>query len=296
MKIVQSYWTKPSIKNNQFNDFDRSFGGWNEAKYNCFSWALSCLKFKEFYSNVELYTDKLGYDLLINKLELPYSKVHVVLDDLNHFHHDLWAIGKIYTYSMQNEPFLHADGDIFIYRRFENNLLDKELIAQNSENNFGNYFESYEEVINNFTFLPNYLNVFSRKEAKFSGINAGVLGGNNLVFFKEYADRVFEFINLNLELLNKINIGLFNNFYEQLLFKLMADESKIQISYVLKSVNDRFDKLVDFTGLPSNQWFIHPVGFYKKRAEVSEHLEYRLKLEFPNYYYRIIKLLKFHKI
>ena len=41
------------------------------------SWVLSCLSLRNYYDDVELYTDKLGYELLIEKLRLPYTYVHV---------------------------------------------------------------------------------------------------------------------------------------------------------------------------------------------------------------------------
>jgi len=75
-------------------------GGWSDKKYNYMSWAFSCLQFKKYYSEVELITDKLGKELLIDKLELPYTSVKVELDQLNSYHSDLWALGKIVKYNL----------------------------------------------------------------------------------------------------------------------------------------------------------------------------------------------------
>lgn len=105
MKIIQSLWSKPSLIT----------GGWSEKTFYYMSWALSCLKLKEFYNSVELFTDKKGKEFLIDRLQLPYDKVNIVLDDLNEFNSRLWALGKIYTYSIQHEPFIHVDGDVYIY-------------------------------------------------------------------------------------------------------------------------------------------------------------------------------------
>src|ERR1700730_5036463 len=130
MKIIQSFWSKPSREISS----DKSMGGWLEKKNNYMSWALSCLQFRSFYDEVELVTDRYGYDLLINQLELPYTNVKIVLDDLNDFHSDLWALGKIYAYSLQDEPFIHADGDIYIWEKFSDKIENAELVAQNIEN------------------------------------------------------------------------------------------------------------------------------------------------------------------
>ena len=52
--------------------------------------------------------------ILINKLELPYTDVKVVLDDLNDYDRDLYALGKVYAYGIQEEPFIHVDADIYM--------------------------------------------------------------------------------------------------------------------------------------------------------------------------------------
>lgn len=54
---------------------------------------------------------------MIDDLKLPYTKVHVVLDELNDYHKNLWAIGKIRTYQLQEEPFIHIDGDVLFGNR-----------------------------------------------------------------------------------------------------------------------------------------------------------------------------------
>jgi hypothetical protein len=157
MKIVQSLWVKPSIKKNSVNTSDRNTGGWTDKKYNYISWALSCLQFCKYYNKVELITDNLGYDTLIKKMKLPYTDVKVVLDDLNDYHPDLWALGKIYAYSLQKEPFIHADGDVFIYAPFSKELESSALLAQNIEKDFYYYREIFGSIEENFDFIPGAL-------------------------------------------------------------------------------------------------------------------------------------------
>jgi len=79
MRIIQSYWSKPF---NMCKTNENARGGWCNPTFFYMSWALSCITLRRFYRNVELYTDQVGADLLINKLELPYTKVHVVLDKI----------------------------------------------------------------------------------------------------------------------------------------------------------------------------------------------------------------------
>jgi len=108
MKIIQSFWS------GNRTDFKNDFG-WYSNKYHWISWILSSNQLSKHHSNLELYTDTFGYEILIKKLDLPYTKVYVVLDELNSYNPNLWAISKIKTYELQTEPFLHVDGDVFVW-------------------------------------------------------------------------------------------------------------------------------------------------------------------------------------
>ena len=52
---------------------------------------ISCNQLRRYYDDVTLVTDSQGYDVLINKLHLPYTDVIVSLDCLNHYNPNLFA-------------------------------------------------------------------------------------------------------------------------------------------------------------------------------------------------------------
>src|SRR5882672_5621390 len=133
MKIIQTFWTAPIRKNKTDDPFGRNAGGWNSEKYLSMSWALSCLKFRQFYPQVELFTDNEGEDWLINKLRLPFTHVDKSLNTFNDYPSDLWALAKLKTYALQNTPFLHADGDVYIWKAFNPDFIRNELFTQNIE-------------------------------------------------------------------------------------------------------------------------------------------------------------------
>jgi hypothetical protein len=296
MKIIQSLWVKPNLKKANLNISDRNKGGWIDKKYNYMSWTLSCLQFKKYYDKVELVTDTLGYDLLINKLGLPYTKVDVCLDVLNDYHPDLWALGKIYAYSMQNEPFIHADGDIFIYKKFEDSFEKSALIAQNIEQGFGYYDEVFKLLEDNFEYIPNFLKESKIKNNEIVSVNAGLLGGSDLDFIKEYTTEAFKFVDSNTSKLEKVNIGMFNTIFEQFLFHSIAEKKGTDISYYLSDVNHAFDGLADFTALPKKGTYIHTVGVYKRMRYIGDLLAHRLLTDYPDYYYKILNLIRTNQI
>ena len=182
MKIVQSYWSRPS----KFKDegkFGRTVGGFLDERFHYMGWALSCLTLKKWYKNIELVTDSVGAPLFINQLNLPYTSTSVCLDELNHYHPELWAIGKIKAYQIQTEPFLHIDGDIFIWKKLGDLSFHKSpLIVQNVEYDCKWNIEAMVNNEKKLSFLPEEING-AYKKSDFTSINAGVIGGTDLDFF-----------------------------------------------------------------------------------------------------------------
>ncbi|MFN7655361.1 MAG: DUF6734 family protein [Cyclobacteriaceae bacterium] len=299
MKIIQSFWTKPGLKEANFNISDRNMGGWVDKRFNYFSWALSCLQLKKFYGRVELITDSAGFDLFVRKLSLPYDDVKVALDelDLNEYHYDLWALGKLKAYSLQEEPFIHVDGDVFIFEKFSNDFENSDLLAQNAEYGFNYYEDAFKKIEESFDYIPQVL-LSSRKknDNKVVGVNAGIVGGKNVGFFQEYSACAFEFVNRNRSKLAQINIGLFNNVFEQFLFYAMAEKMGISITYYLKNVNHAFDGLAELTGVPRRVRYVHTVGVYKRIAYIGDLIANRLLMDYPEYYFKIINLLRTNQL
>jgi len=291
MKVIQSLWTKPLIKTTNQYINDRSDGGWKSRKYHFISLALSCLQLRKFYNNVELVTDKLGYEILIKLLKLPYTKVVVALDDLNNYHSDLWSLGKIYTYSLQQTPFIHIDGDVYIWQKLNHQFSQSSLLAQNEEIKFDYYSSIYDSAVRHLPFIPHVLIKSVNRNGGIIGVNAGVLGGSNIEFLSLYAKEAFDFINKNYSFLNRIDIGLFNNVVEQFLFHALASNFNYKIDYLLKNVNNRYDGICDLTGDANDREYVHALGINKKKNIVNSIIEYRLQVDYPEYYYRIINLL-----
>lgn len=296
MKIVQSLWSKPSIKKEKINIAHTSNDGWGDKKYNAISWALSCLQFRKFYDDVELITDRQGYDFLINRLELPYTNVKVVLDDLNDYHSSLWALGKIYAYSLQNDTFIHADSDVYIWGRFDERIENAELLAQNKENEFEYYDKSFDSIVQNFKFIPDILLKSIENNGRIIGVNAGILGGKNTEFFKLYTRMAIDFVRDNSIYLEKVDVSVFNTIFEQFLFYALAGEKKYKIEFLLQNVNQNFDGVAELASAPYPTKYVHAVGSYKKRINTKSLLEYRLQKDYPDYYYKIIRLLRTSKI
>ena len=296
MKIVQSYWSKPTLKTKGINTYDKNAGGWIERKYNLMSWALSCLQFREFYDNVELVTDKAGKALLIDELGLPYTDVQLELDRLNGYNEDIWVLGKLHTYAIQDEPFIHADGDIFIWQRLAAEIENSSLISQHLEVDYPYYEGIIAEIEEKFDYIPQSIVDQRASDTGVRACNAGILGGHNVDFFQNYTEEAFKFIDNNKVHVHNEQIGYYNIVFEQYLFYCMAAEQNADVCYLADNIGPRFEAFVQFNGVPSRTKYVHPLGFYKKMQSICDQIANRLRKDHPEHYYRIMHLLEENRI
>jgi hypothetical protein len=200
---------------------------------------------------------------------------------------------KIYTYKIQDEPFIHADGDVFIWQKFCQLIESAPLCSQQIIVNHKPQYIAMEEIETHFNYIPECIkkNRIENKILKIS--NAGLLGGTDLDFFSDYVSLSLNFVDRNLGQLSKLKSGIFGMIFEEYLFYCLAKEKGIEITYLLDPLEDDFKgtSLVNFETVPTITKFIHPVGTYKKYQQICDLLASTLQINYPDYYYKIMRLL-----
>ncbi|NLR68500.1 hypothetical protein HGH92_29620 [Chitinophaga varians] len=294
MKIIQSFWTKPFLRSGDLLTDARLNGGWPHRRFNYYSIALSYHHLRKFYDEVELVTDSIGYELLIEKLRLAYNKVSVELDHLDDYEPGLWALGKIYAYRMQESPFLHVDNDIFINRPFGSVVSEAALVAQNKQASTPHYSTTFRDICKRFPYVPGYLKKI--EELPFVPcVNAGILGGSNIAFFRQYTEEVFEFINRNHDFISghmdQFNSAFVNVVFEQVLFYSLSREAGVDIDYLFPDHNDNPPSIGYLHEMDCHQGYAHALGDYKKLRMVYKMVEHELSTGYPESFSRINDLL-----
>lgn len=288
MRIIQTFWSGGA------DPLSRSYG-WTHPEYNLMSWALSCCSLREHYDQVELYTDQRGYEVLIEKLHLPYTSVHVVLGD-NLCLPQHWAYAKIKTYSLQTEPFLHVDGDIYLPRPFDASLSRAALVVQNEE--IGTeYYQNMLDAILRIpdVWLPDYVRSVLSNEL-LPSYNMGVFGGCDLEFIRGYCSEVEQFLSKN-RLNEPHNVSSrvdCNVFFEQMLFAIYAQERGRNVTKVIRqAVSDTgytrsgFCDVVRF----HEREFFHILGGHKRVRHIYQRVADVLLSLYPDYYHRVVDVL-----
>lgn len=287
MRIVQTFWSGNS------SPFKNAFG-WAHPEYNLMAWALSCLSLREFYDDVVLYTDNAGQKCLVDLLQLPYSEVHTIYDkDLCLSQH--WAYAKIKTYSLQQEPFVHIDGDVFLPSSIPSAVLNAPLLTQNVE--YGTDY--YDQMLDRFLqhpgiSVPDWL-LDSWKQKPILSHNMGLFGGSDLDFIHRYCNEVERLLQGNrindpADPRSSVNA---NVIFEQMVFGAMAESEGREVRTLLR------DEYED-TGYSSarfcnfERWneaaLLHIVGGNKRVAATCEAMERKLFNSYPEYFLRIARL------
>jgi len=271
--------------------------GWYSPEYHLMAWTLSCLQLKKYYRNVELRADSVTANMFIDILKLPYTEVVCDLDQFNHNSPQLWALPKIYTYSQQTVPFLHVDGDVFIWKSLDK--LSGDLIAQNLEWGTSRYEKSFNDLESKLVYSSIAITEEKVKGGKIFAYNAGILGGNDLSFFDNYTRMARELVARNSEVLSKISIPAFNVYFEQYLFYCLVAKEHKKVNVLLDEIipDDKYIGFGEFLEVPHNKQYLHLIGPpYKKNLRMCQQLANTLRQEYPEYYYRIIALFKSRNI
>lgn len=290
MNIIQSFWSKPAYHQEQNFKNNRKLGGWLEYKYFLMSNCLSFLTLQREHSKVDLYTDKRGYEIFINQLGLPYEDVSTILDEIDNEDHRLWVLGKLKTIKLQKKPFIHVDNDVFIWKPFPKSNASNFLIAQSKHPVPKVYQDSLFEVNKHFTDIPPQLSK-DIKEYK-NIVNIGILGGNDIDFFQNYCNVAYQFLESNLNRLEKISVGPFNQILDEFFVSCLLNERN-DVYYHVDSSNEKnaLDSVLRFHLTPIIDKYIHLVGVAKQNKFACQQLELRLKYEFPEYHKRVLDLL-----
>ena len=289
-KIIQTFWLPKGSENALLH-----MGGFVCPEIHYMSWMFSCLQLIKFHKEVELHTNQAGKEILIDLLGLPYTKVHLSLETefINALLPSMWAYCKIHTYSLQETPFLHVDGDVFIWKPFEDRLIKADIVAQNIDNNLTVYKHCLEIIQKQAPFIPDWL---AFEENQIMAYNAGIIGGNNIDFFKEYTRLAFEFYDKNkthLDAMTKENKNIHiipEQFLPYVVAKKWNIEAQLQNVNIVTSDDKGFGAFFEIEKSPDEENYIHLLGYSKKSMTHNDFVGFVLKQEYPEYYAKIISI------
>lgn len=184
MRAVWSFWSKP---------FREATGwSWNEPVHHLLAWGLSFRLAQSHYPRTSLVTDTPGSALLVDGLGLPFTDVSTALDELDDADPDLWMLGKLLAYGLQEEPFVHLDTDVFLWRRLPAGVAAAPVFAQHPEEFAVTAYSGVRVIEDAFDraglALPAEWEWYRTHQAyHYREANCGIVGGTDTGFIRRYA-------------------------------------------------------------------------------------------------------------
>lgn len=291
MNLIQSYF------NNNITKADINYsGGYLSAEINWLSMAYSCLLLKRNNPDKRLifYGNETIVHLFKDLFKLPYDEYRII-ECTGEYAKWFYCWPKIVTYQEQNTPFIHIDTDVFMWKPMPHRLLQAPLVAQHLERDSNFYMDVYRQIGIDRVQLPGYLEACN--DGKYiNSYNAGLLGGNDITFFKRYLKEILDFVNSNRNcFLQSDRRFLYNVVFEQWLFYgLTKEENKVVDTFYKDAITD-FDmekaKVSQQILSLEELEYLH-VMEYKDNIRCNRFIAYKMQSEFPDEYDRILAVCK----
>lgn len=292
MKAVWSFWTKPYRMNRQST--------WVSKKHHLLAWVLSVETAKKHYLKTSLYTDSQGAQMLVDELGLEFTQVSTELDALENHDPQWWALGKVYTYRAQTEPFIHIDSDVFLWKPLPLRMNSAPLLAQNPDNFIvgSSWYkpEGMETAISSVNgWLPKEWK-WQRSLSSFQkAVCCGIFGGNAVDFIRYYADLAIQLVEhpSNQQAWCLLTPDTERNvLFEQYLLGSCVEYHRhqpnspyknIDIQYLFSSLDDAF-----ISDNAARAGFTHLIADAKRNRTIADHLENRVRRDYPKYYHQLV--------
>lgn len=282
MKAVWSYWSHPVRYYNK--------SAWMSEKHHMLGWILSLETARQNFERTELYTDDEGASLLIDTMGLEFDYVSTSLNGLEYINPEFWALGKVYTYKMQQSPFVHIDSDVFIWNDFPSEMKSAPLIVQNPEHfriGTGSWYhpEKFDEIKNSDGWLPKELEWYRNHSMDQRAECCGIFGGNNLEFIQYYAENSIRLVEDNSDVWKRL--GGDNILVEQYLLTALIEYHRshpsefndLLVWSIFGSSDDAFN-----AEWARKRGYSHLIGGAKKNKNLLDQLEERVKFYYPDQY------------
>ena len=148
-----------------------------------------------------------------------------------------------------------------------------------------------KQVCENLNNLP--IDIYNYNSENFHAINAGIIGGKDVFFFKQLFLLVNDIFKNNDINSNTIDLERYNVLMEQFYFYMLAKKNNLKIERLINSnISENFKELTQFHLTPCYNSYIHLISFSKRQYLHYLQLECRLKKEFPETFRHINSLYK----
>ncbi|TLU89427.1 hypothetical protein FEM55_22055 [Dyadobacter sediminis] len=255
------------------------------------SWALSASLLHDHFGSVTLHTDLAGKTVLVDLLELPYSRINITQEGLGDIYpKNWWVMRKMYSYSCADGPFVHVDGDAFLWNGLSDHLRQKPLIAQNSQNGFQCYQIAAEQLKEAGIPMPYFLN---EGLEQYNAVNMGVIGGTDWLFFKNFFYEIKDYYEAHLSQRTFAagTTGFLNTMIEECFFQHYAQHHEKKVdTWISAPLTQGYETIAN--SMDNRHGFTHMIGTNKKDIYFCKQVEFQLKRRYPAVFRRVVAMIE----
>lgn len=287
MRAVWSFWSKPFHQ--------RRGSRWLSDYHAWLAWGLSVELARRHYPDTLLVTDDDGAAILVDRLKLPFGSISLELNALRDHDPGWWALGKLYAYRSQTEPFVHIDSDVFLWKRLPTELEAARVFAQSPEtfdpDRDGHWYplRAVERSLGESGWLPDAWRRYSARPAPLVASCCGIVGGQRADVLREFAAlgiRVAEAPENASAWAAWADKGYCNVLIEQFLLNAVVEyrrelewlesEGALRVAYLFASDAEAYDPArAEAVG------YTHLIGGAKRNPELMADLEARMGADYP---------------
>jgi hypothetical protein len=279
---------------------DLSLQTWPSLSAQLMSWVVSLDTCRKFFAETALVTDSLGAKLLVDGLGLGFDSVSTELDALSDHAPQHWALGKLYAYRLQKEPFIHLDNDLYLWEDLPATLHTAPVLAAYPEySGFG--FQAYNlatmkaQIARGGGWLPPELQSHRTDRKGLRSWNCCIVGGQRADFLSFYANQAIRLIEdpANADVMRRRRDNLDDMLViEQHMLAACADHHAAVRDGPFSGlrVASLFDGEDDARQNAGSRGFTHLIGSLKRNEDVLQRLEHRVKRDYPAAYERCLAL------
>ncbi|MBK5124371.1 hypothetical protein IQ288_31540 [Burkholderia sp. R-69980] len=286
MRAVWSFWSRP------FDDYYKR--AWLSEYHHLLAWVISVNFARQHYPDTMLVTDIAGKRLLVDELGLPFKVVSTELERLRDVDLRWWTMGKLVAYSLQTEPFVHVDADVFLWKRLPLWLEETPVIVQHPEH-FSKRDACYQleaveaSMRETGGIIPEEWSWTHARGPHQRAENCGICGGADLSFLNYYANLAM-LVALRPENQagwRRLRDTWMNMVVEQNLLTACIEYHRHHQDSPFRGV--RHDYLFDTAAhafdpaLATRAGFTHLISNAKRNPAVAQRIEARVRRDFPGY-------------
>lgn len=269
---------------------ERSPSGYNSFEDMCACLSLASNVAKKHFKKMELITNSYAASIFIDKLQLPFTTVKTEFDNWKHLPQIFWGFGKVKSYQMQDEPFCHIDGDVFMWDKLPNDMLDAKLIFQSCETPFISGYGWYVPLLSLADRLPVYPQIIKDNPVKMA-FNCGICGANDLEIIQDWYKASSHYVlgEQNWPIIQRSSMAIHQNLLHEQYFISSICKSKgylpnKEVRFLLNT-----NTILEDCYRPERK-FTHLWGTTKKDVKNMNKVWARLHTDYPETYELLKKL------